>query len=900
MLEDTNAHAKQRRRRNKSKKVKREKKGEEKREEEKGEEKRERTFVTAEAPPAAAAEAPEVVEQGHMAEVVKTDEAAELSGTAEAPLPVGEDEAAHAKQALEGSNVEGQAFVRCDLCNEKIYEEEQLHHQSNHAALKHWCSHVLAVEAPALLTAPLLPEHQSALGLFVLESVAELDKGPAAFGLIQRALEQLNGVAQSVCWDATAFLFGSCVASGSWDGVSDADFTVLEPRLLERFMAGGWDHNDERRSILRLASALRNSGFLHSELEVVIKTRVPVVKRAQNVRPPLLLPDLMQGYKIEYCFLEEPDRGAYNEFTTVAMKRKIGVMVDGPDKLTLHFNTAQKALRYYRTTPKGLGGIVKTWKSGHQLPDIFSIDFDVSCRPLGVRNSWFMRQYLSQRPVARAGLAFLKRWSKRSGINNGLRGYLTSYAVTILWVYYLLRRGVLQYVDPALIHPVPSTTQQEVPYIPLLGDEWTGGASMESVSESSALAELREELGSCVAGFFAFYLAFPWDERVVSLRVSHGDVTRESLGWLQAAEVLSNRLRERVWYRMCIEDPYEDDLNLGRHLSPDKFAFVLSQFVVALGCVVGGRPGRLLLDARATASVALRALLHRLVYEEGLTSMSLAEAREYILSRLDGESLAYYEVQNSLDSLCETLVELSCGRVRRGGGDTNRPNIEERHVGPSNADAGDAAEAAAAFADDDDGAGKACEEAAGGTDVTERLPPPRSLLHDTDEKMKAAGVLGIAVENVPAAVREAYFTACGRAFRTAAECDLLRLHADALAPAWRGSAMGGAEMHLALRNLLPTALRDDAFFEAFVQHPELQDVLRSVCQLQEAAGETVVRKKQLVGVQPPTTAVVRGRNSFRGTCSECGKQNLILWPTNNRATDAGSYCEDCWKVYEAG
>ncbi|RNF06451.1 putative terminal uridylyltransferase 3, partial [Trypanosoma rangeli] len=657
--------------------------------------------VNVEAPPAVATEAPKAVSQEQVVDAVQTEQNEDGCDDAGSVSAAREDEeegeaSADAVQELRASNGEGQGYLRCDLCNEVIDEEEHLHHQRNHMALMHWCDRVLSVWALRLRTTPVPPEHCSALGLFVLEIVSELDKGPAAFALIQRASEQLNGVAQSVLPSATVFLFGSCVASGSWDGVSDADFTVLEPSLVKLFAAGALEHPDERRHILRIASALRNSGFLHNELEVVIKTRVPVVKRNRKVQAPLLLPDAQKGYKLDYVFLEPQDNRAYKDFVWEARRRNIRVDESNTNKLTLHFHSALQALRYYRTRVRGLKNVVKAWKPDHQLPDIFALDFDISCRPLGVRNSWFMREYLSQHSVVRAGVAFLKRWSKQCGINNAQKGYLTSYAVMILWVYYLLQRGLVCYVDPVSVSIVPSGAPVHVPYIPLLGVEGAGGGSMGSVSSSPVLAELKANLGDCVAGFFSFYSEFPWDERVVSLRSPNSDVTRESLGWVEAADVMAKRLRDRVWYRMCIEDPYEDNLNLGRHLSPNKFAFVRSQFVVALGWVMGGRPEQLLLDTRAVADATLRAHLHHLVYAEGLKAISLPEARDYILSRVDEETLAYYEVQHPFDSICEMLMSITVsGSNSNRSGDTHSSNTGKVSI----ADVADGADAKADGAD---------------------------------------------------------------------------------------------------------------------------------------------------------------------------------------------------------
>ncbi|EKF31560.1 hypothetical protein MOQ_004602 [Trypanosoma cruzi marinkellei] len=777
-----------------------------------------------------------------------------------------------------------QGYLRCDLCNEFLSEDEDMHQQRYHAELINWCSKVLSVDAKEMCTSPVTLGQIGDLGLFVIESVAELDMGREAFAVIQRASEQLREIIGRFMRNAEVFLFGGCVACGSWDGVGDADFTVLESIHSWRLKEGEWENPDEKRCIFKIAAALRNAGFLHSELEPVVRTRVPVLKRKQKVRAPLRVPMRHDGFKLVYEFSEPPPRHVHDAFLRKARDRKIKVEETYPNKVTLHFDTAHNALQYYLAREWGLGNVTKRWKSDHQLPDIFFLDFDISCRPLGVRNSWFMRQYFSQHPVARAGLAFLKRWSKQCGINNAPRGYLTSYAIMVLWAYYLLRRGLVEYVDPASFSLTPSSAQLEVSYLPLLRDEGNGGESMRSVSHSPTFEPIRGELDSCVAGFFSFYASFSWEEFVVSLRARDGDVTRESLGWVEASEVKAIKLKDRVWYRMCIEDPYEDNLNLGRHLSPKKFAFVRSQFVVAHSLLMCGQPQRLLEDAIELASITLRALLHRIVYEEGLTELSLSEARDFIVSRLDEEKLAYYEVQYSLESLCNMLLQICNSNGKRG--QFFNSEDESTH------------EPTCARAEDGGIDGDAHEGDAGCVDGTERSLSPRSCLHEIDEKMRAACPLGILDGEIPASVRGAYFFACGRAFRTAAERDVLQVHVSALSRVWRDASMGIEEVRVKLEGVLPTAVRDPALIDVLLQYPGVHDMLRVEDRQYGEAKRTVVREKPPPKMSSLVLTVRRAQNSFVGKCSDCMQENVSVWRTNNRRRDPGTYCDACWKVYE--
>eukprot|EP00656_Telonema_subtile_P014555 TRINITY_DN17478_c0_g1_i3.p1 TRINITY_DN17478_c0_g1~~TRINITY_DN17478_c0_g1_i3.p1 ORF type:complete len:310 (-),score=42.84 TRINITY_DN17478_c0_g1_i3:74-1003(-) len=227
--------------------------------------------------------------------------------------------------------------------------------------------------------------------------------------------------------------------------------------------------------------------------------------------------------------------------------------------------------------------------SGHpkNLPESLLLDFDMSCRAHGIRNSWFLRKYLEQSHAARIGNVFLKKWSKLSGVNNPKRGYLTSYAMSVLWVYYLLQVKHLKFVDPTSISSDPRDNPK-LTHIPLIPD---------SIKDRS---ELTKNIGELIAGFFKYYgHEFDSTANVVSL-TRDGLTTKESLGWTLDKEIHSETFRDRVWYRFTVEDPYEANLSLGRHLSPTKTSHIVAEFRQAYEQCLKGDLGGLLEDRSQT------------------------------------------------------------------------------------------------------------------------------------------------------------------------------------------------------------------------------------------------------------------------------------------------------------
>jgi len=227
----------------------------------------------------------------------------------------------------------------------------------------------------------------------------------------------------------------------------------------------------------------------------------------------------------------------------------------------------------------------------------FAVDFDISCGVNGIRNTALIRAYMQQSMLVRAGSVFIKTWSKRCGVNNPSKGFLTSYAVNVLWIYFLLRQGEVRFVDPAAF-------AGKLPEPPSCHDDFTA-LYMSMRPEEEDVPAFDQLLGDLLHRFFVYYASqFDWWTQVVTL-LEEAPVTKAQRGWTAAKEVRDAELKDRVWYRACIEDPFEKNLNLGRHLSDVKTRTVISEFAYAADCIQRGDDHLLLRDRTAVTAAEL-------------------------------------------------------------------------------------------------------------------------------------------------------------------------------------------------------------------------------------------------------------------------------------------------------
>lgn len=208
---------------------------------------------------------------------------------------------------------------------------------------------------------------------------------------------------------------------------------------------------------------------------------------------------------------------------------------------------------------------------------IHGATFDLSFRLLGAVNSRLLRSYVTGNPAVRIAAVALKAWSKQVGITDSRNGYLTSYAVVILLIYFCLRRGCVKWCAPLSIRI------QDCERLP---------PSIGVVSKDSS--ELRQEVGLLLGGFWQFYACeFDWDHEVVSINEGPdgasgwvGRLRKSGVGWDHAPAKEHQKQLGR-YNIFCIADPYElrgpsePGFNLARHLSPVKAAEVRLKFAKA-------------------------------------------------------------------------------------------------------------------------------------------------------------------------------------------------------------------------------------------------------------------------------------------------------------------------------
>ncbi|KAJ9434872.1 RET1 protein, partial [Diplonema papillatum] len=173
-------------------------------------------------------------------------------------------------------------------------------------------------------------------------------------------------------------------------------------------------------------------------------------------------------------------------------------------------------------------------------PLVFTSQWDVSCQLYGIRNSNLLRRYLSA-PELRIGGAAVKIWSKKVRINDPRIGLLSSYSVTLLYVYYLIQTNRVPFIDPESIRWEDCTPCP--PFTP-----------PPPVARPAERNELGKKVGKVFVGFLQFYLqTFDWENSVVSL-TSPAVVSKRDVDWTEEHAISVDR-GHSVRYHLCVEDP---------------------------------------------------------------------------------------------------------------------------------------------------------------------------------------------------------------------------------------------------------------------------------------------------------------------------------------------------------
>ncbi|KAJ9461890.1 Terminal uridylyltransferase cid1 [Diplonema papillatum] len=233
----------------------------------------------------------------------------------------------------------------------------------------------------------------------------------------------------------------------------------------------------------------------------------------------------------------------------------------------------------------------------------FTSPFDLSFRLRGIVNSHLLRNYFVD-PAARIAAITVKSWSKAAGINNPKIGYLSSYAVTIMFVHFMLRCGYSKFLDPASLtnkklptvappHKVPEETDElhlRVGFL-LGGFFWFYGSGSRHCWNSSSPGpdDSGEPLDFASLPLYSKFcdatvVPFRWDTDVATL--SHPGVwTKQEQGWFSPTDCGKSASYILKNYHLAVHDPYEmtdeSGLNCARNLNLRKYWYVRIAFRLA-------------------------------------------------------------------------------------------------------------------------------------------------------------------------------------------------------------------------------------------------------------------------------------------------------------------------------
>jgi hypothetical protein len=773
-------------------------------------------------------------------------------------------------------------YDTCDLCNKDLKPGEDMdaHVQHYHPSLSARSQELEAYRPQSTLK----PESIASIGAVARVFALKSDGGPDAFDVVVRAMTQFREICRMPFPTATLFAFGSCVALGSHDGEGDVDLTLVDP---QGWADGTWPPSDEGKVILKLTAELRRAGFDYHELEPVVRTRVPVVRRkhdevphegrrrvgeidARTVRVYANIPSERHQAFIDALGLAqhqvESSKWTSNFVTVRAWTTSDAVAV----KVQLEHTTIPRSV-------KGDSRISVEWCSKTLRPEAFLVDFDLSCRAHGIRNSLLIRAYMDQGPLVRAGSVFLKKWSKRCGLNNSLKGFITSYAVQLLWIYYLIQHRHVQFVSTDSFPAAPD---------PEMKMRYTETIPKDLINDPEKVRRFDLELGGMIAHFFRFFgYEFGWDTTVVSI----GEETvlrKERVGWTQGKEVMAQKFRDRIWYRACIEDPFEENLNLARHLSPRKMLHVISVFRCAVRLIDAGREAELLADRTSPESFR-RAVQVGAEFLIGKEEVGVQELQAHIYAHdPDSASAAQLEFAATklLDQLgLEVSEDKSSARYRKR--DPIRVLEQDRLLYQTVKR-------------------RVAEAGPCGIPLT---PEARKanlhrvlLLHDPilDRLFASQQDNDVFARHVAAGMKVLghEMSVPVDSFRTRVRHRLEKHCVDAVVDAMltetSSFSMQGSHVRLASGQAGPAARPPSYVPDRYANKAVFRDA--STAQPSTQAGMPVPRSVTSV---TPDDVKKNVMSEAVGNCTECRKTKTKVWTTTRPDMDPGAYCASCWAKF---
>ncbi|KNH09251.1 hypothetical protein XU18_0529 [Perkinsela sp. CCAP 1560/4] len=245
---------------------------------------------------------------------------------------------------------------------------------------------------------------------------------------------------------------------------------------------------------------------------------------------------------------------------------------------------------------------------------LFSIDFDLSLRLLGLRNSKLLQKYFNPNKevrlnekanklgatIIKVGALFLKSWSKKAGINNSSGGMLCTYAFNIMWLHFLLYKSYREGTDGERCQLVNHIDPNEITKDECITKRLELQEYLYTESQNTTDQLLKDDslyisreylcnchtLGSLMMEFFRYFgETFDWNNSVITINRT-SETSKTLLGWESQTEAKEPASRDsntplpmRQKYLVAIEDPYEKGFNLGRHINHSTIAILKTQFL---------------------------------------------------------------------------------------------------------------------------------------------------------------------------------------------------------------------------------------------------------------------------------------------------------------------------------
>ena len=439
----------------------------------------------------------------------------------------------------------------------------RINHEDDMESCRYWNA-VKAVEQCSREDAPPMLEASSAWDQVIQGvesrrmSKAEIDT--KHFG-VHLLTQMFNGVLEMIP-------FGSSVNGTGELGSSDTDVSA---HFLEKMRSPN-EEDFVRRIYNRLNDRLYHGVNGSNYVTVLTKTAVPLV----ILDFPATLPT-MDGT------LVFKDRSILTGFRTRILSR----LMESDAKLYAHREVEKEiergvhvVLLEFEKPSSAVNVLLMAEQMGWSfdrvgsvtlgLPSCLAGRWHITVRPhLGPRNTSLIKQILGScqnAEVATVACCVVKRWGKLHNVSDSRHGYLSSYALLLMFCFYLQQRGVARYIVPDSVQPI--TDLRECPQPRLLDD-------ME-----------RQEVKDLVVGFFEYYAKFDWG-RVVTFREEPSSVlTMEQAGLTHTASLKTFPLKKaaHVHAWMGIADPYEDT-NTARRVSVAKFHYISGVIAATALCL---------------------------------------------------------------------------------------------------------------------------------------------------------------------------------------------------------------------------------------------------------------------------------------------------------------------------